>query len=230
MKTLRIPLLASLEGNDLDTALELEGARFSLDQCNWPDKFPYAPFCCGRMARTEDSLVVDFRVSGLDLRVQNLEDGGRSWEDSCCELFLQRPGAAEYVNFEVNAAGKMTAARGTGRGDRKSLTPEEFGQIVRMASIEGPQDYAGGVWTWRVILMIPLELMGLDPDDLPELSEDEKADIQKKRAKVVFEAGNITGIIVGTVLVLLLVTILFSMAYFVRSDITRIFTLFRIQF
>ena len=168
MKTLRIPLLASLEGNDLDTALELEGARFSLDQCNWPDKFPYAPFCCGRMARTEDSLVVDFRVSGLDLRVQNLEDGGRSWEDSCCELFLQRPGAAEYVNFEVNAAGKMTAARGTGRGDRKSLTPEEFGQIVRMASIEGPQDYAGGVWTWRVILMIPFELMGLDPDDLPE--------------------------------------------------------------
>ena len=69
-----------------------------------------------------------------------------------------------------------------------------------------------------------------DPDDLPELSEDEKADIQKKRAKVVFEAGNITGIIVGTVLVLLLVTILFSMAYFVRSDITRNFTLFRIQF
>lgn len=168
MKTLRIPLLASLEGTDLDTALELEGARFSVDQCNWPDKFPYAPFCCGRMARTEDSLVVDFRVSGLDLRVQNLEDGGRSWEDSCCELFLQRPGVAEYVNFEVNAAGKMTAARGTGRGDRKSLTPEEFGQIVRMASIEGPQDYAGGVWTWRVILMIPLELMGLDPDDLPE--------------------------------------------------------------
>ena len=168
MKTLRIPLLASLEGTDLDTALELEGARFSVDQCNWPDKFPYAPFCCGRMARTEDSLVVDFRVSGLDLRVQNLEDGGRSWEDSCCELFLQRPGAAEYVNFEVNAAGKMTAARGTGRGDRKSLTPEEFGQIVRMASIEGPQDYAGGVWTWCVILMIPFELMGLDPDDLPE--------------------------------------------------------------
>lgn len=168
MKTLRIPLLASLEETDLDTALELEGTRFSVDQCNWPDKFPYAPFCCGRMARTEDALVVDFRVSGLDLRVQNLEDGGRSWEDSCCELFLQRPGAAEYVNFEVNAAGKMTAARGTGRGDRKSLTPEEFGQIVRMASIEGPQDYAGGVWTWRVILMIPFELIGLDPDDLPE--------------------------------------------------------------
>jgi hypothetical protein len=69
-----------------------------------------------------------------------------------------------------------------------------------------------------------------DEDELPELSEEEKADIQKKRAKVVFEAGNITGIIIGTVLVLLLVMILFSMVYFVRSDITRNFTLFRIQF
>ena len=69
-----------------------------------------------------------------------------------------------------------------------------------------------------------------DENDLPELSEEEKADIQKKRAKMVFEAGNIAGIIVGTVLVLLLVTILFSMVYFVRSDITRNFTLFRIQF
>ena len=69
-----------------------------------------------------------------------------------------------------------------------------------------------------------------DEDELPEIPEEEKADIQKKRAKVVFEAGNITGIIVGTVLVLLLVTVLFSMVYFVRSDITRNFTLFRIQF
>ena len=167
MKTLSIPYLKSLETNDLDTAIELEGARFSVDQCNWPDAFPYSPFCNGRIARTEDSIVVDFRVSGLDLRVQNLEDGGSSWEDSCCEIFLQAPGKAEYCNFEVNAAGKMTAARGTGRNDRVSLSADEFASIVRMAGIEGPQDYAGGIWSWRVILMIPFELMGLDPENLP---------------------------------------------------------------
>ena len=40
MKTLTIPLLRTLETNDLDTALELEGARFSVDQCNWPESFP----------------------------------------------------------------------------------------------------------------------------------------------------------------------------------------------
>ena len=105
---------------------------------------------------------------------------------------------------------------------RNPSLPDEPGTNAGSGWEESPEDdYADGFDD-------PYE--DEDPDDLPELSEDEKADIQKKRAKVVFEAGNITGIIVGTVLVLLLVTILFSMAYFVRSDITRNFTLFRIQF
>lgn len=168
MKTLCIPLLRSLETNDLDTALELEGERFSVDECNWPSEFPYSPFCNGRIARTEDALVVDFRVSGLDLRVQNLEDGGRSWEDSCCELFVQVPGSKEYFNFETNAAGKLVVARGEGREGRKALPAESVERIARMTTVEGAQDFSGGVWSWRVILLIPFELMGLDADELPE--------------------------------------------------------------
>ena len=68
MRTLRVPFIADFEEVDLDTVLELEGARFQVDQVNWPATFPYAPLCAGRLARTEDALVVDFRVSGLDLR------------------------------------------------------------------------------------------------------------------------------------------------------------------
>ena len=88
MKTLRIPLLQNLEEQDIDSALELGGEPFVVDQVNWPGEFPYAPLCAGRIARTEESLLVDWRVSGLDLRVQNLADCGRSWEDSCVEIFL----------------------------------------------------------------------------------------------------------------------------------------------
>lgn len=167
MKTLTIPLLRTLETNDLDTALELEGARFSVDQCNWPESFPYAPFCNGRIARTEECIVVDYRVSGLDLRVQNTEDGGSVWEDSCCEIFLQGPDGKEYFNFEMNAAGVLLAAHGTGRGDRVQLPAETVKSIVRMATVEAPQEYAGGVWSWRTILMIPFDVMGYDPDSLP---------------------------------------------------------------
>ena len=173
MKTLRIPLLRDLEEQDLDTAIELGGQTFSVDCLNWPAEFPYAPLCAGRIARTEDSLLVDFRVSGLDLRVQNLQDKGRIWEDSACEFFVQVPGNDEYFNFEVNPAGRLVAAHGTGRGDRKPLSDEEFGQIVRISSVEGlpaltePLDYAGGLWNWRVMLVIPFEIIGLDSEALP---------------------------------------------------------------
>ena len=68
MRTIQVPFIADFEEVDLDTALELEGARFLVDQVNWPSEFPYAPLCAGRIARTEDALIVDFRVSGLDLR------------------------------------------------------------------------------------------------------------------------------------------------------------------
>ena len=174
MKTLRIPLLQNLEDQDIDTALELCGSRFCVDTLNWPDEFPYAPLCSGRIGHTEESLLVDFRVSGLDLRVQNLSDKGRIWEDSACEIFLQVPGSPEYFNFEVNPAGRLVAARGKGRSDRKPLPDEAFGQIVRICSVEGmpvvgePVDREGGVWNWRVLLLIPFGVLGLEeaPDKL----------------------------------------------------------------
>ena len=172
MKKLRIPLLQNLEEQDLDTALELGGETFRIETVNWPSEYPYAPFCAGRIGRTYDSLVIDFRVSGLDLRVQNMSDRGRIWEDSTCEFFVQVPGSEEYFNFEVNAAGRLIAARGTGRGDRVFLPDEAFGQIVRITAVDGlptlkdPVDYQG-LWNWRVMLIIPFEVIGLDPDALP---------------------------------------------------------------
>ena len=173
MKTLRIPLLRNLEEQDLDTAIELGGETFRVDCVNWPAEYPYSPLCAGRIARTEESLVIDFRVSGLDMRIRNLSDRGRIWEDSACEFFIQVPGEEEYFNFEVNAAGRLVAARGKGREGRISLPDEAFGQIIRISSVEGmpavnePAEYKGGLWNWRVMLVIPFELIGVDPDNLP---------------------------------------------------------------
>ena len=172
MKTLRIPLLQNLEEQDLDTAIELGAQTFRVDNVNWPGEFPYAPLCAGRIARTEDSLVVDFRVSGLDLRVQNMSDRGRIWEDSACEYFVQVPGSDDYFNFEVNAAGRLIASRGPGREGRVSLPDEAFAQIVRITAVDGlavndPIDYAGGLWNWRVMLVIPFDVIGIDADNLP---------------------------------------------------------------
>ena len=162
--SLRIPLLKDLDNLDLDTALEQQGARFDIAHVNWPSEYPYAPVCAGKIARTEESLVVDWRVSGLDLRVQNLADGGRIWEDSCCEIFLSVPGSWEYFNFEINAGGHLLAAHGPSREGREKIATDD---IMRFASVEGPIEQAGGIWNWRVTLLIPFEVLGLDPDDLP---------------------------------------------------------------
>ena len=167
MRTLRVPFIADFEEVDLDTALELEGARFQVDQVNWPAEFPYAPLCAGRIARTEESLIVDFRVSGLDLRAQNTEDNGTQWEDSCVEMFVENPDGSEYYNFEVNPLGKVLAAKGAGRENRVKRPAEEMAQILRTARYEGAQDFQGGIWDWRVTLIVPFELLGVDPENLP---------------------------------------------------------------
>ena len=168
MKTLSVPLLTGVEETDLDTALELEGARFDISEVNWPSDYPYAPFAHGRIARTEDALVVDFRVSGLDLRARNLEDNQQQWEDSCVEFFVEDPDGSLYYNFEINPLGKVLAARGASRTGRVQRPREEMQQILRTAQLEGEQDFEGGIWNWRVTLVIPFELIGVDSEALPE--------------------------------------------------------------
>lgn len=167
MKTLTIPFI-DCAAQDLDTALELDGARFDVDQVNWPAEWPYAPFCSGRIGRTAHALAVDFRVSGLDLRARNLSDNGRQWEDSCVEVFIQDPEGPDYYNFEINALGKVLACSGPDRHNRKPRGAEEMAQILRVAAFEGPQDHTGGIWTWRVAVCIPFALIGVDPERLPQ--------------------------------------------------------------
>ena len=159
MKTLRIPRLPDCA--DLDTALETGGGVFHVECVNWPSEYPYAPFCAGRTGHTEDSLVVDFRVSGLDLRAMNTADQGRSWEDSACEIFLQVPGDTRYYNFETNPAGKIVACCGPDRYDRTPIPEEKLASIGRRAFVEAPVEHAGGVWNWRVVLTIPFDVLGV---------------------------------------------------------------------
>ena len=165
-KSLIVPLI-DLENQDLDTALELSGARFDVDCVNWPEAFPYAPLCGGRIARTQDALVVDFRVSGLDLRARNTADNGRQWEDSCVEVFIQDPEDGNYYNFEINALGKVLACKGPERHNRTPRPAEEMEQILRFTQMEGGPLEQEGIHTWRVGVVIPFRLLGIDPERLP---------------------------------------------------------------
>ena len=45
---------------------------------------------------------------------------------------------------------------------------EQMAEILRIAQFEGPQDFSGGIWNWRVTVVIPFSLIGVDPENLPE--------------------------------------------------------------
>ncbi len=172
MKSLKVPFV-DFENKDLDSALELCGARFDVDQVNWPGEWPYAPICCGRIARSQDALIVDFRVSGLDLRAVNLEDNGHQWEDSCVEVFIQDPDGKSYYNFEINALGKILACSGASRRSRVPRPADEMKEILRFAQNDSGSQNNGpieqeGLHNWRVGIVIPFELIGVDPEKLPE--------------------------------------------------------------
>lgn len=162
--TLSVP---RLNGDDWRQALLAQGTPFRVDQVNWPDAFPTAPSCEGFIGRTDEALAIHWKVSGPDLRVQNLEDGGRIWEDSCCELFVLHPEKGEYINIEVNAAGILLAAWGAGRNERRPLSKDELSRIIRVADVKGPCNEVGGVHDWSLSLLIPFNLLGLDAARLP---------------------------------------------------------------
>ena len=166
MRTINVPLV-NFDTQDLDSVMELEAARFDVNTVNWPASFPYAPICAGRIARTEGSLVVDFRVSGLDLRAESKEDNGRQWEDSCVEVFIQDPSSPVYYNFEINALGKVLACCGSSREGRTHRPEEEMEAIARFASVKKLDEPKEGLQNWRVCIIIPFELIGIDPENVP---------------------------------------------------------------
>ena len=63
-----------------------------------------------------------------------------------------------------------------------------------------------------------------------ELSEEERSVIRKKRFRILSGAGNLTAVIAGTVVILVLLALLMNMIGFVLNDADRNFTLFQLRF
>ena len=67
-------------------------------------------------------------------------------------------------------------------------------------------------------------------EDIPELTEEERRERTQSRIRVAAGAGNLIAIIAGTMLILVLLTLIFSMIHFVISDMGRNFSLFQTNF
>ena len=67
-------------------------------------------------------------------------------------------------------------------------------------------------------------------DGLDDSGEEYEEEIRKIRARTLFGAGNLTGIIVGSVLILVLLLLLFFMINFVWTDLSDRFRLYGNKF
>ncbi len=170
-KQLYVPFIEGLEEMDLpalELAMETGGAKAAVCENNWPEVAPYAPLCQVSVARTETRLAVLYHVRGLDLRATTVEDGGNSWEDSCCECFLADPSDGTYYNFEITCIGSLLASKRRSRSDATPFGPDGLRRVIRRTSLApAKMEYAGQVFSWSVAMLIPMEMVGIDPENLP---------------------------------------------------------------
>lgn len=70
----------------------------------------------------------------------------------------------------------------------------------------------------------------LTEEPVPEFSEEELRERRSSRARMVLGAGNLFGVIAGTVLILILLTLIFSIVHFIINDMGRNLSLFQTNF
>jgi len=108
-----------------------------------------------------DCLSVDFIVEEPIecFRAEVTEDNGRSWEDSCVEIFLQDPSnTGAYFNFETTSRGFMLAAHGPDREHRQTLPATSIAKIRRTKQTAS---VVGDLVCWGMRIDIPAEILGV---------------------------------------------------------------------
>lgn len=173
MKRLKVPFIATVRDLNSSDAVSLiieEGVSDMVEKVNWPSAFPYKPLTQFNLLRGAESFFIRFNVRGNLLKAVYTEDQSPVYKDSCVEFFCQVPGNDYYTNFEFNCIGTCSAARRKGRNDDvEPFDAEEMSSIKRLPSI-GRRAFneMQGIFEWELTVEIPLKLMGIDPNNVPE--------------------------------------------------------------
>jgi len=161
--------IESLSFNQLDLTLEKSGTKVSIDKVNWPASYSYAPDCIASIAYGDKGIAICYHVRGLDLRAMNTEDNSPVCQDSCCEFFMLSSDGKNYFNFETNCIGIMHAALGANIKEREYFTDKQLSKIKRYSSLPFEAvEKNDSIASFTLAVVIPFEVMGLDPASLPE--------------------------------------------------------------
>lgn len=164
-----IPALDSYESSDaILNALDVNGSRRTISCTNWEKEFPYKPLATFSAAHSGKAIYIDFLVRCNYLRAENYVNQSPVSQDSCVEVFLQPEARGEYWNFEFNCIGTVNASHRLHRPDPTRLTDDEISRIRRYASCgTRPFRELEGLFTWNLMVVIPLSLMGIAYDGKP---------------------------------------------------------------
>ena len=133
-----------------------EKIDFQPIQCvNWAE-YPYKPKVSFRIAHTQNSILLHFKVKEESVRAKYGEDNGSVWTDSCVEFFSIPAGDGIYYNIECNCIGTILIGAGPVRNNREHA-PKEVTALVQRWSSLGNQPFAERVeeTDWEVALIIP---------------------------------------------------------------------------
>lgn len=168
LKVPTIPVLDVLDITSIEPILETQSQREYISCVNWKE-YPYKPIVAFNIARTDKNLYLRYFVSGNSIKATYDTDNSPVHKDSCVEFFMKRVDDNKYMNFEFNCAGTCDAASRLSRAVKNPLSESEYKKIKRWSSIKTKcTEEVKGIHSWSLIVVIPFDLMGLDPENLPE--------------------------------------------------------------
>lgn len=170
-KSLLIPFIKELENQPIEqaaTLLEDAGARCSIGTLNWANDYPYHPLTVVNIAHSGEAIYIDFFVRCNYLRAANYKNNSPVWEDSSVSFFVMPKIGGEYWNFDFNCIGAVNAAHRLTRRPVTRLTDKEIESITRFSSCgTNPFREIEGLFTWNVVVRIPLALIKIDYQGSP---------------------------------------------------------------
>jgi len=171
MKRLGIPYLPALDVLDISSAgllMEHKAHRGYIDVINWKD-YLYKPIAAFDVARSKVELYIRYFVRGYSLRAVYEADGSPVERDSCVECYIQKPEGTSYMAFAFNCIGACAGAEHYARDIKTPLSAAHYARIRRYSTTEPRTfDEKKGIYSWEVVVAIPLRLLSLTPECLPK--------------------------------------------------------------
>lgn len=165
-KTLEIPYLPQLDelsANQIISLLDEKGEKRTVECLNWKEQFPYHPLTNFSVGHSKKYLYIDFFVRSNYLRAVNYKNNSDVYQDSCVEFFVTPIKNGPYYNFEFNCIGTVHAAKRKDRHSGELLPDEQLNRIIRYPSCgTRPFNEIEGIFTWNLLVAIPLDIMGLN--------------------------------------------------------------------